>query len=158
MRKLYKGIFLAIAGGVAGAAAAGNVFNKKAKRNAQFANKHLEIMKVMNQWIVDKQKGKDLKDFFLRNGYKEIAVYGMSYLGERLVDELDCSEIKIKYGIDKNADNIYASFDVLKPEDYLPPVDAIVVTSFFFFDEIEELLADKVDYPIVSIEDIVYEA
>ena len=52
--------------------------------------------------------------------------------------------------------DIYASFEVLKPDDTLPDVDAIIVTAFFFFDEIEQELEDKIDCPIISIEDVVY--
>lgn len=156
MRKLGTSLISAVAGGIAGAVAAGNVFNKKAVKETQYAEKHLAIMQVMNQWIINKQKGKDLKDFFLTNEYKEVAIYGMSYLGERLADELADSDVTVKYAIDRNADNIYAPFDVLKPDDMLPEVDAIIVTSFFFFDEIEQNLEDKVDCPIISIEDVVY--
>ena len=46
----------------------------------------------------------------MTNVYKEIAIYGMSYLGERLADELAGSDITVKYAIDRNADNIYAPF------------------------------------------------
>lgn len=45
---------------------------------------------------------------------------------------------------------------MLKPDDTLPDVDAIIVTAFFFFDEIEQELEDKIDCPIISIEDVVY--
>ena len=156
MKKLGTSLISAVLGGIAGATAAGNVFNKRAVQEAQYAQKHLAIMQVMNQWIIDKQNVKELKDFFLTNGYKEIAIYGMSYLGERLVDELADSDITVKYAIDRNADDIYASFEVLKPDDTLPDVDAIIVTAFFFFDEIEQELEDKIDCPIISIEDVVY--
>ncbi len=156
MKKLGTGLISVIAGGIAGAAAVGNMFNKKAVREAQYAQKHFAIMQVMNQWIIDKQNGKELKDFFVTNGYKEIAIYGMSYLGERLADELAGSDITVKYAIDRNADNIYAPFEVLQPDDTLPDVDAIIVTAFFFFDEIEQDLESKIECPIVSIEDVVY--
>jgi len=156
MNKIVTGLFSAVAGGMAGAAAAGSVFNKKAVQEAQYAQKHLAIMQVMNQWIIDKQNGKELSEFFVANGYKEIAIYGLSYLGERLLDELEGTDIAVKYAIDKNADNIYAPCEVVKPDDTLAPVDAIVVTAFFFFDEIERDLEDKADYPVISIEDVVY--
>lgn len=45
-----------------------------------------------------------MKDYFLRNGYKKITIYGMRYVGETLLDELKNSEINVVYGIDKNAD------------------------------------------------------
>lgn len=156
MKKFGTSLISVVAGGIAGAAAAGNMFNKKAVQATQYAQKHLAIMQVMNQWIMNKQNGKDLKDFFLANGYKEIAIYGMSYLGERLADELSDSEITVKYAIDRNADNIYTPFELLKPDDTLPEVDAIIVTAVSFFDEIEQDLEDKVDCPIISIEDVVY--
>ena len=81
----------------------------------------------------------------------------MKELGERLYDELRDSEVEVKYIIDKNADAIYADIDVLTPEDELEEVDAIVVTAIHYFDEIEEMLEQKVDCPILSLEDIVYE-
>ena len=42
-------------------------------------------------------------------------------------------------------------------EDDLKPVDAIVVTAITFFDEIKEKLSEKIDCPIISLEDILYE-
>lgn len=94
-------------------------------------------------------------DFFEDNGYKSIAIYGMSYLGERLMDELKDSGIEVRYAIDRNAENIYAGVEVKKPEDDLEEVDAVIVTAVFFFDEIEEQLEKILDCPIISLEDIV---
>ena len=42
-------------------------------------------------------------------------------------------------------------------EDTLDDVDAIVVTAVTFFDEIEDELHKKVNCPILSLEDILYE-
>ena len=64
---------------------------------------------------------------------------------------------KVKYIIDKNADCIYSDVDVITPDDDLEQVDVIVVTAIYYFDEIEEMLSQKVDYPIISLEDILYE-
>ena len=47
--------------------------------------------------------------------------------------------------------------DVVTPEDFLEEVDVIVVTAIHYFDEIESMLGEKVDYPIISLEDIIYE-
>ena len=63
----------------------------------------------------------------------------------------------MRYAIDKNADMIYANVDVVTPDDELEPVDVIVVTAIYYFDEIEEDLSEKVDCPIISLEDILYE-
>lgn len=111
----------------------------------------------MNQWVKIKQEGKNLAAYFEKHGYKKIAVYGMSYAGETLVDELKGSDVEIAYGIDRKADTIYADIDVVSLEDSLESVDAVVVTAVTFFDEIEAKLCEKVECPIISLEDILYE-
>ena len=42
-------------------------------------------------------------------------------------------------------------------DDLLGDVDAIVVTAVTFFDEIEAALSEKIDSPVISLEDILYE-
>lgn len=144
-------------GGIAGASAVGNRLSKDVKGERTYAQKHLLIMQMFNQWLIDKQEGKSLAVFFEDSGFKSIAVYGMSYLGERLVDELKGSEIEVKYAIDKNAENIDADIEVKPPSDDLPEVDAVVVTAVYFFDEIESELAGLVDCPVISLEDVLFE-
>lgn len=111
----------------------------------------------MNQWVKVKQDGKNLATYFEREGYKEIAIYGMHFAGETLVEELMGSNIVVKYGIDRNADKIYAEFDIVRPDAPLEEVDAIVVTAVTFMEEIVQMLKDKVDCPILSLEDILYQ-
>lgn len=55
----------------------------------------------MNQWVKIKQEGKNLSEYFEESWYKRIAIYGMNYAGETLVDELKDIGITIAYGIDK---------------------------------------------------------
>lgn len=161
MRKGLLSILSMTAGAAAGvavsAATVGKEQGEKIKKKQQLANKHLAIMKVYDEWLGVRQDGKSLVQYFEKQGYKNIAIYGMSYLGERLVKELQDSDVKVQYGIDKNAENIYSSVEVMNLSDDLPKVDAIVVTAVFFFDEIEEELEDMVNCPIISLEDIVYE-
>ena len=42
-------------------------------------------------------------------------------------------------------------------QDQLTEVDAVVVTPIVFFNEIEKELSEKLDCPIISLEDILYE-
>ena len=121
------------------------------------ADKHFELFMLMNQWIKVKQDGKNIASFFESNGYKKIAIYGMSYLGEALIYELNKSNIEIAYGIDRSSDGIYVDINILSIDDFLDEVDAIVVTAITYFEEIKEILQDKVDCPIISLEDILYE-
>jgi hypothetical protein len=73
------------------------------------------------------------------------------------VDELRGTATQVAFGIDRNADSIYADIDVVTLDDKWEEVDAIVVAAITFFDEIEEELSQKVDCPIISLEDVLYE-
>lgn len=145
------------AGAVVGGIAARTVSSKKIKELLDGHAKVHELYMAFDQWLRIRQEGKTLVEYFERNDYKTVAIYGMKELGERLYDELQDSGITVRYVIDKNADAIYADVDVITPDDELEQVDVIVVTALYYFDEIEEMLSEKVDYPVVSLEDILYE-
>ena len=162
MKKGLLSILSMAAGAAAGVAVSAAMVGKEKdatiKKKQQLADKHLAMVKVYDEWLRVRQDGRSLAQYFEKRGYKNIAIYGMSYLGESLVKELQDSDVKVQYGIDKNAENIYSSMEVMNLSGDLPKVDAIVVSAVFFFDEIVEELAGMVDCPIISLEDIVYEA
>ncbi len=157
MKKGIIGAMSLLVGAAGGAIGVGKVTGTKINDKQQLANKHLALFLMMNQWVKVKQEGKRLSSYFERNGYGKIAIYGMSYAGETLIEELKGSNVEVAYGIDQNADTIYADVDIVTMEDHLDDVDAIVVTAITFFDEIEEKLSAKVSCPIISLEDILYE-
>lgn len=157
---MKKGVIAALfaAGGAAlGAAGVGKVLRKKVDYKANMSEKHLSLYLMMNQWVKVKQENKSISDYLEKNGYKEIAIYGMNYVGETLLSELKDSNVKVKYGIDKNADTMYLDIDVVTPDDELEEVDAVIVTAITFFDEIADNLSEKISCPIISMEDILYE-
>lgn len=157
MKKSVIAILSTVGGAALAAIGVGKKLNEKLVYKSNMSNKHLSLYLMMNQWVNVKQENKSIAEYLEKNGYKEIAVYGMNYVGETLMKELENSNVKIKYGIDKNAENIYMDVDLLTPDDDLPIVDAIIVTAITFFEEIEESLSAKVDCPILSMEDILYE-
>lgn len=130
---------------------------KKLDKVQLISDKHLTLFLMMNQWVKVKQDGKYLAEYFQKKGYKDIAVYGMSYVGETLIEELKETNVHVVYGIDKNVNHIYADVDILSPEDKLKNVDAVIVTAVTFFYEIEKELSKKLKCPILSLEDILYE-
>lgn len=156
---MKRGIISVVSLGVGiivGAIAAIKNGNEKQEKAKKMSDKHLDLYLLMDQWVAVKQEGKNLSEYFERKGYKSIAIYGMSYVGKRLVEELKGSGIEIKYGIDKNANNIASDLDIYSIEDDLMNVDVIVVTPITFFDEIEEKLSVKYNGPIISLDEIVY--
>ncbi len=144
-------------GGVGGSIVVGSSISKNVEKWRNMSDKHLELFLLMNEWMKTKQEGRHIKEYFEKNEYKTVAIYGLSYIGERLIDELKESGIEVKYAIDKNANSIYSDLEVYLPEDGFPDVDVIVVTAISFFDEIYDLLVSKIDCAIVSLQDILYE-
>ncbi|MCI9209292.1 MAG: hypothetical protein HFI83_01145 [Eubacterium sp.] len=157
---MKKGIIsaLSFAAGLAGGAiGVGKMTGSKVNDWKQMSDKHLELFLMMNQWVKVKQEGKHLASYFEKKGYKTIAVYGMSFAGETLVNELKGSGIQILYGIDQRGGSVYTDINIVTKEDTLAAVDAVVVTAISFFEEIEEELCRKVDCPILSLGDILYQ-
>lgn len=157
---MKKGMIAAlsvIGGAVFGTVVTDRVWKKKAGKISKMSDKHLALYLMMNQWVKVKQESGSIAEYLEKQGYKEVAIYGMNYVGETLLHELEGSNIRVQYGIDKNAANICLGIDIMSPDDEFPKVDAVIVTAITFFEEIEDMLYSKIDCPILSMEDILYE-
>lgn len=129
--------------------------NKKSLLKVQKeADKYKGLMHLLDKWLMKKQRGKKLTQYFEEKGIDSIAIYGMSYIGERLYDELKDSDIEIRYAIDQNINGVYTDLNVFLPKDELPEVDAIIVTPVFYYDEIKEVLKKKVGSKIISLDTV----
>ena len=161
MKKGSGKVISTLVGAVMGAVAGGVAVKTSTTKTIEGKQETLKKVHVLycafDRWLQIRQDGRTLVEYFKNNNYKTVAVYGMKELGERLIDELRDSDIKVCYAIDRNADQIYSDVDIVTSDDYLEPVDVIVVTAIYYFEEIEETLRSKVDCPIVSLEDIIYE-
>ncbi len=157
MNKSVVAFLSAMAGAIGSGIAVSQKETEKIMAVKKMSDKHLGLYLMMNQWVKVKQHGKNVADYLLSNGYKKIAIYGMSYVGETLLEELKDTEVTIAYGIDKNFDNIYSNIKIISDDDEMDAVDAVIVTPISFFDDIEDKLNDKLDCPIISIEDILFE-
>lgn len=112
---------------------------------------------IFNKWLSIKQKGGSLEGFFYDNDVSSIAIYGVGALGERLLDELEDSGVRVVYGIDRaNGQKKNLRIEIYGVE-MLPDfdIDAIVVTPVHDYWSIVENLEKYVDCPILSLEDIV---
>lgn len=159
MSKLGKLVGMAASGAVGIASGAIYGFVKQEKRIdlVEEQMKKLQCFQnLLEQWLSLKQDGKNLKEYFEFNGYHTVAIYGMTGLGRCLLEELRGTDIEVKYVVDRNADNIEVSFPKFKPEDKLEKVDAMVITAIYYYQGIVEDMEKKVDFPLVSLEDVVY--
>lgn len=118
-------------------------------------NRTKENSKLLSRWMKAIHHGKKLDMFFKEKKYKKLAIYGVSDIGELLIEEMKDTEIDLCYGIDRNADQILAEIPLYKPTDELPAVDAIVVTAVYFFEDIcQTLRRNGVACPIISLNDV----
>lgn len=155
---MKKSVFFAVIGGLIGFLLSSMIKRKEpdCSKWRELSDKHLSLMLLMDRWVRVKQEEKSISSFLAGKGYKKIAVYGMSYVGETLVNELRGTEVDIVYGIDRNAKTAYGDVKVVSVDDDLPEVDGIVVTAVTYYPAIWEKLSKKVQCPILSLEDILY--
>ena len=157
MKKNTETVLALISGAGIGALMTRKLLNKSANGQDKKLDKFKSYYNMLNQWLVLKQEGKSLTEYFVNNNINTIAIYGMGEMGNRLYDELKNSGIKVKYAIDKNAESTYSELDIRTLKDELPFVDAIIVTAVFAFDDIEKEISSNVEYKVISLEDVVYE-
>lgn len=153
---VLAGVMGMVIGAVGGAIASGKVSNNIIEQNTKKVDKFRSYYEVLNQWLMLKQEGKQLESFFEKNKYQTIAIYGMGELGNRLSKELEGSSIHVKYYLDKVAACTDSEQNIIDLEDDLEPIDAVIVTAIFAFDEIEEFMSSKVECPIISLEEVVF--
>lgn len=118
------------------------------------SEKHAALFRLMNNWVINYQNKSKLSNVLRKMGINTVAIYGLSNVGETLYNELNGSEIEVMYGIDQSVE-FFGKLPVYKKEDLLPQVDLIIVTAITSYKEIEAELIKKVNYKIMSIEEII---
>ncbi len=129
-------------------------FCKKDTKNERY----FQWYKALYQWIVIQQDHGRISDYFKKNNYKSIAIYGMGELGILLLKELDDTDIEIPYVIDQNAGSIAVSSNkkVIMLKEIQENVDLIVVSVIDKFDAIKADIEKYADVPVVSFEDVLF--
>lgn len=132
------------------------VMNENAQEYKRKSDKHLEMFLVMYYWVRNLNNQKKISDFLKAQGYRHVAIYGAGYMGICLCEELIKDDIEVAYFMDQKEISEIMGISVKKAEDDLEPVDAVIVTSVYYFYEIAKELKQKLCYPILSLSDIVY--
>ncbi len=117
-----------------------------------------QYLNMMNQWLILKQEGKGIDRYLKKHGYCNIAVYGMAIYGRHVIRELQESDVKILYGIDRKKMEPYKTIEVLQPVEGMPYVDAVINTVLHDHIHIKSHLAELLNCSIVSLEDVIFES
>lgn len=118
--------------------------------------KYKTYYKMMLAWMEALENGLSLESFFKERGFYHIAVYGGKDTGRYLIRQLQDTNIEVKYIIDRSM--ISGSFNMLsiyRPDEILPEIDAVIVTPVWDFDQIKKQLVNRVECPIISLEEVI---
>lgn len=125
-----------------------------AEKWKQFSDKHLELFLLMIEWMKVKREGKHIEDYFIKEQFQTVAIYGMSYVGECLAEELKDSHVEVRYAIDQKRKGDYQGIRIINSLEELQGVDVIIVTAVSYFDEIQSQIMEKTGISVVSLTDI----
>jgi hypothetical protein len=126
------------------------VNEKKLKKMTNYFN-------LLNRWMYLKDRDKSFDGFFRDNGYNKIAIYGIGHFGKHLFSELKNSDIDIVYIIDNNVRFWNYNIPIKTSMDSFDEVDALIVTPIEEFISIKTELSKKVTFPIISLEEVLWE-
>lgn len=149
---------MALTTAVAGGAVVKHVFKKELEKKTS-ENKLLDkTYALYYHWLLLRQNGINISDYFIENGLENIAVFDLSPQGRRFIDELKETDINVLYAIEKeNLAAVHETLQVLRlHDDELPKCDAVIVCSLNNFNGIEEELKKELgeDSKIISLGDI----
>lgn len=115
--------------------------------------------RLFERWLTLKEEKVSIEKYFTDRKIETIAVYGVKMAGEHLFREMENSTVKIAYAIDRKAYAVTAETDVrvYMPDEELPPVDAVVVTPVYDFDNIKRMLKEKHCSRIISLAEVLEE-
>lgn len=118
------------------------------------ADKNYKLYQTSIKWLRLKQSGKKISQYLSQKGCHTVAIYGMSYMGQTLADELVDGKVKALYGIDQNAGNQKWTIKIYKPTDTIQPVDLIINTTTIDNSIILHGMAEK-NIPMVAFDELI---
>jgi len=76
-----------------------------------------------------------------------VAIYGFGVYGQKLAELLQKAEVNVSYGIDQHADAMTDTKIRMYPPsgEEFPPVDVVIITALFAFDEIANVTLKKMN-------------
>lgn len=121
--------------------------------------KFKEYYDLLDQWMMNREQGMCIENYFLKSNYRNIAIYGMGPMGNHLYNELSKSDkVHVIYAIDKKGSTIFPELSIKKPTEELPEVDAVVITVTVSYGEIVPMLEEKICCSMVSLEEVICES
>lgn len=111
---------------------------------------------MLIEWINLHKSNITFDEYFKQCGMKNIAVYGNGKIGQGFINDMEHLQTRVDYIIDRKAAEMSSRLSIITLSESLPKVDGIVVTVLNDYDDIVEEISRKCNYPVISIEDVIY--
>lgn len=99
-------------------------------------SKYKQFTRVLNQWMSVNLKTNGIAEFLVKNGYSHIAIYGYGLLGKTLYRELEHSDCRVVYIVDKNENLTADDVEVYHNTYNMKKVDVVIITALSYYEEI----------------------
>lgn len=120
-------------------------------------NKDSLYLKYMDKWMELRERGQSLETYFIENNIKMIAVYGYGVFAKHLIAELKNTSIQIECIYDKQWRGNIEGISGTECSEIKKNIEAVVVCSFYYFNEIHSILKEKGYGDIISLKAIIDE-
>lgn len=125
-----------------------NDYKRRMERNAS-------NMMLFNDWMEFLYAGGSIGQYFHAHGYKKIMIYGNGYIGQRLFQALEGTDVEVAAIMDQaNSSGSDTEGILIGVDSEIPDIDCVVVTPVTYFDEIYHMLREKMGQPIISVEEL----
>lgn len=125
-----------------------NDYKRRMERNAS-------NMMLFNDWLEFLYAGGSIEQYFHEHGYKKVMLYGNGYIGQRLFQALEKTDVEVTAIMDQaNSSDSDAEGILIGVDSEIPDIDCVVVTPTAYFDEIFHMLRKRTGQPVISVEEL----
>lgn len=119
-------------------------------------DKFEKYLNVLSQWFHLENEGISIENWLKVRGYNRIVLHGYGIFARHLISKLEKTDIDIIAIADKQKERISCEIETILPNELPDSADAVIVTSFFYYNEICKNYVN-VTMPVISFENIINE-
>ena len=117
------------------------------------------IVNLLREYFKIVANGISLAKILLDKGYKSCCIYGYGRVGQCVLEDLIINNFPVFGVIDRNYETFFSQdsleCELLVLDDNIPEADVMIVTPIFYLKEIISDLKDRIDYPIIPLDDFI---
>lgn len=112
------------------------------------------------EWMNGVIAGRSIADWIVKNGYRTVAIYGMSESGQLVYRDLcRCRDLQVRYGLDRRSNIESKELKIYNIDSCPEPVELIIVTAVIAFEGIKSEISEKLNFSckVVSLMQLIEE-